>query len=59
MMLARRTHRENSLERRTTMLETEAPKVLRIPISFVRLSVVNEARPKIPRQEMNIAMKAK
>src|SRR5262245_55667385 len=38
---------------------TEAPNTLRMPISFVRCSATNDARPNKPRQEMKMARIAK
>ena len=49
------THLVNSFESRTVIPETDAPRTLRIPISLVRCSAMKEAKPKRPRQEMNIA----
>jgi hypothetical protein len=48
-----------SLQSMTTIPYTVAPITFRTPISLVRLSVVNEARPKSPRQEIKIAIKVK
>jgi len=59
MRLAARSQRAKLRERRSEMSEAEAPRTLRRPISFVRFSAVNAARPKMPRQEMKIARKEK
>ena len=42
-----------------TMFDAEAPNTLRTPISFVRCSAVNVAKPKRPRQEIKMARNAK
>ena len=48
-----------SLDNMPTMPGTEAPNTLRIPISLVRCSAVKVTSPNKPRQEMNMAKKAK
>jgi len=53
--LESKTHLVNSLENRKMMLETEAPNTLRIPISLVRCSVENEAKPNKPNEAITIA----
>src|SRR3954467_2222538 len=40
-------------------LYTDAPSTLRTPISFVLCSAIKDASPNNPRQEMNMARKAK
>ena len=53
------THFVNCFESRKTIPDSEAPNTLRIPISLVRRSVKNDARPKRPRQEMTMANSVK
>src|SRR6185295_7515806 len=48
-----------SLDNICHKLKTLAPRTLRTPISFVRCSATNEARPNKPRHEMNTARIAK
>ena len=44
-----------SFDSSETKLCTDAPSTFLIPISFIRCCVVKEAKPKRPRQEINIA----
>ena len=53
------THLTNSLDKKQTIPEIEAPSTLRIPISFVFCSAVNEVNPNKPRQAMHIAIREK
>src|SRR5436190_24345318 len=50
---------EKSLDISITILETDAPSILRMQTSFVRCSAVNAARPNNPRHEMKIARPVK
>src|SRR3972149_2872016 len=52
--LATSTRRTNSFERRATTSTSDAPRTFRIPISFVRRSVENEASPKSRTQAIKI-----
>ena len=47
-------HFVKSRERMLAILKKDAPTILRIPISFVRLLAKNEANPNRPRQAMLI-----
>src|SRR5258706_8228057 len=53
------SNKVNSLERSKRIFLAEAPNTLRIPNSFVLLSVVNVTNPKSPRQAMLIATPVK
>ena len=44
---------------RLMICQVVAPSTLRVPISRVRISVVNDARPNRPRQAMKMQMAAK
>ncbi len=57
MKMANSTNNRKSLDSNAVMLATEAPSTLRIPISLVRDSTVNVAKPKRPKQAMNMAHK--
>ncbi len=48
-----------SLDRSMMIFDTEAPSILRTPISFVRCAVANNDKPINPRQAMKIAKHAK
>ena len=58
MMLAIAIQFRNSRDRRRRMPGTEAPSVLRMPISLVLCATEKDARPKMPRQEMRTAIRA-
>lgn len=59
MALATTTHMTNSFDISITMPEIEAPSTFLMPISLVRCSAVNAARPKRPRQPTKIAITEK
>ena len=53
IIFASKTHLVNPFDKRPNIPGTEAPKTFRIPISLIRLSAVKEAKPNIPKHEMN------
>ena len=55
MMNAIKSNNANSRKSNFKIFVTEAPNTFRMPISFVRCKVVNEARPNNPRQATNMA----
>lgn len=59
MMQATDTSARNSLDTKTRMLCTDAPKILRTPISLVLCCVICVASPNKPRQAISMATMAK
>ena len=59
IIIAKTTSLKKSSESSVVILETEAPSILRIPISLVRRSMVKAVNPKRPRQAINMDRKAK
>ena len=49
------TNFKKSLESKTVILATEAPKTLRIPISLVRCSAAKAAKPNKPKHDTKMA----